>query len=391
MYQRLLNPLTTNSFFLFGARGTGKTTLIRQLFGAEDALLIDLLKPVFLAPLQANPQELENILAASKKPWCVIDEVQKVPQLLDVVHSQIEERGVKFALTGSSARKLKRDAANLLGGRAFLYKLFPLTHIELGSDFVLDQVLSFGSIAKIFELTSAREKTSFLRSYTEIYLKEEILVEQIIRNVPPFRRFLEIAASNDTEIINYANIGRDINTDPKNVANYYSILEDTLLGFFLEPYHTSIRKRQKNSPKFYWFDTGIRRVLSGTIDLPVTAKSFEYGSLFESFVVNEIYRLLTYSERSFKLSFIRVDENLEIDLVLERSGLPTCLIEIKSTTHVHQNHTSVLERYSKEFKNAVPYLFSLDRTAKKIGKVSCLYWREGLKEIGIELPALKPH
>lgn len=391
MYPRLANPLKTNSFFLFGARGTGKSTLLSQLFSEDEALVIDLLRPEFFATLQGNPGELTKILAVSNKPWCLIDEIQKVPQLLDIVHSQIESRGVKFALTGSSARKLKRDSANLLGGRAFLYKLFPLTHLELGDDFVLDQVLCFGSIAKIFDFNSIREKVAFLRSYAEVYLKEEILVEQIIRNVPPFRRFLEVAAAQDTEIINYAAIARDIRSDPKNIASYYSILEDTLLGFFLEPYHTSIRKRQRSSPKFYWFDTGVRRVLAGTIDLPVVARSFEFGSLFESFVVNEVYRLLTYSERSFRLSFIRVDNDLEIDLVLERAGLPTALIEIKSTTSANENHTAALTKYLKDIPNSQAYLFSLDITPKKIGSVSCLHWRDGLTELGITFPYKTEH
>lgn len=387
MYPRLLNPLLSNSFFLFGARGTGKSTLLEKTFTQDEALVIDLLKPEFLALLQANPGELERILAGSNKPWCVIDEVQKIPALLDIVHSQIESKGVKFALTGSSARKLKRDSANLLGGRAFLYKLFPLTHLELGEDFDLNEVLTFGSLAKIFSLSSQREKISFLRAYAEVYLKEEILVEQIIRNVPPFRRFLEISASQDTDLINYANIARDIKSDPKVVANYYSILDDTLLGFFLEPFHTAIRKRQRNSPKFYWFDLGVRRVLSGTIDLAVTPRSFEYGSLFESFVINEIHRLLTYSEKSFKLSFIRVDDNLEIDLVVERAGCPTYLIEIKSTSSVNENHLGVLERYGNEIGNSITLLLSQDKVAKKIGKVTCLHWEKGIEELNISLPS----
>jgi predicted AAA+ superfamily ATPase len=386
MYHRLLKPLKTNSFFLFGARGTGKSTLLSELFSPDETLVIDLLKPEMLAPLQANPGELSRILAQSRKPWCIIDEIQKLPQLLDIVHSHIESGGLKFALTGSSARKLKRDSANLLAGRAFLYKLFPLTHLELGADFDLESALRFGTMAKIFKLSSQREKISFLRSYTEVYLKEEILVEQIIRNVPPFRRFLEVAAAQDTEIINYAAIAKDIRSDPKSVASYYSILEDTLLGFFLEPYHTSIRKRQRSSPKFYWFDTGVRRLLSGTGDIPVVARSFEYGSLFESFVINEIHRLLTYAERSFRLSFIRVENNQEVDLVVERAGMPTALIEIKSTSSVNDSHTRSVERFMKDVAGAAGYVFSLDNIPKKINSVVCLHWMDGLKELGIEFP-----
>jgi predicted AAA+ superfamily ATPase len=144
MYPRLLKPLKTNSFFLFGACGTGKSTLLSQLFNRDEALLIDLLQPEVFAPLQGDPSELARILAQNRRPWCIIDEIQKLPQLLDVVHSQIESSDLKFVLTASSDRKLKRDSANLLAGRAFLYKLFPLTHIELGADFILEDVLRFG-------------------------------------------------------------------------------------------------------------------------------------------------------------------------------------------------------------------------------------------------------
>jgi predicted AAA+ superfamily ATPase len=383
MYPRLLNPLKSQSFFLFGARGTGKSTLLRGLFSGEEAMVVDLLEPLTLGQLQSNPASLGQMLAADPRQWCVIDEVQKVPALLDVVQSQIDTTTRKFALTGSSARKLRRDSANLLGGRAFLYKLFPLTHRELGEDFDLEQVLSFGSIARISAFATPREKISFLRAYTEMYLKEEILVEQIIRNVPPFRRFLEISAAQDTDLINYAAIARDIRTDPKNVAHYYSILEDTLLGFFLEPFHNSIRKRQRSSPKFFWFDTGVRRALAGTVDTVPQPQTFEYGSLFESFVINEIHRLLTYSERTFRLSFIRVDNQLEIDLVIERPGLPTALVEIKSTRQVNQNHLGPLAKYSRDITGSVPYLLSLDRLAKKIDGVTCLYWSDGLRELGV--------
>jgi predicted AAA+ superfamily ATPase len=381
MYTRSVNILKSSSFFLFGARGTGKSTLLSSIFDPSEALLIDLLDADLYSNLQANPSELNNILAASNKPWCIIDEVQKVPALLDIVHSQIEKKKIKFALTGSSARKLKRDSANMLGGRAFIYKLFPLTHIELQDDFDLDQVLNYGSLAKMTEFSQPIDKIKFLKAYVEAYLKEEVLVEQLIRKFPPFRRFLGISATNDAEIINYTNIAKDVRSDPKNIANYYSILEDTLLGFFLEPYHTSIRKRQSKSPKFYWFDTGVRRALSGTLDIPVSQKSFEYGSLFESFVINEINRLLTYADKDFRLSFIRVDDQLEVDLVIERTGMPTFLVEIKSTNYVHDHHIGGIEKYSKDINNSVALLLSQDRVAKKIGSVTCLHWIDGLKEI----------
>ena len=384
MYNRLLNPLTSNSFFLFGARGTGKSTLLRNLL--SDVLVVDLLNTDIYTRLLNRPSELNEMLESTTHQWCLIDEVQKVPQLLDVVHSQIEKKKIKFALTGSSARKLKRNDANMLAGRAFLYKLFPLSHWELGNDFDLNEAINYGTLPRVLQLTSPREKISFLKSYVNTYLKEEILAEQLIRNLPPFSRFLEVAASCDTEITNFSNIAADIHSDSNNVRNYYSILEETLLGFFLEPYHTSIRKRQKRSPKFYLFDTGVRRALAGTLDTPITPKSFEYGSLFENFVVNEIHRLLTYAERSFKLSFIRVDNNMEVDLVLERKELPTYLIEIKSTDYIREEHLKSLTLYSKDIPNSIPLCLSLDKVKRKISNVMCMHWQEGIKELGIAMP-----
>jgi predicted AAA+ superfamily ATPase len=171
--------------------------------------------------------------------------------------------------------------------------------------------------------------------------------------------------------------------DPKIVKNYYSILQDTLLGFLLEPYHTSLRKRQKNSPKFYWFDVGVRRALTGNIDYEIHQGSFEFGSLFESFLVNEIRRLLVYSERSHHLSFIRIDEHLEIDLVIERPGLPTYLVEIKSTERVNESHVKSLVKYCSEIKNSVPVLLSRDKVSKSIDGVNCFEWQQGLKEMGV--------
>jgi uncharacterized protein len=383
MFQRLINILDSNSFFLFGARATGKTSYLKTIFTKNRAFWIDLLEGEQLAQLQADPTTLGGMIERAGKEWIVIDEIQKIPALLDTVHLFIEKHQQKFALTGSSARKLKRGSANMLAGRAFVYKLFPLTYLELGDRFDLDTVLSFGALPKIFDFATTRERILFLRAYTETYIKEEILIEQLIRNSPPFRKFLEVSAQQDSEVISYSSIARDVLVDPKIISNYYTILEDTLLGFFLEPFHTSLRKRQKNAPKFYLFDLGVRRTLGGTIDLPVTPKSFEYGSLFESFIVNEIHRLLTYSERSFKLSFVRIDDKFEIDLVVERAGLPTFFIEIKSSSRVNEDHSRALAKLTPNQKGFIPLLLSNDPISKKFDRVLALHWQEGFKELGI--------
>ncbi len=382
MYSRQLKISKSQSFFLFGARGTGKTTFLREQFTTESSHFIDLLSDSLFAELQAYPDRLLDRVAGANKEWIVIDEVQKVPQLLDVVHQLIENRGQKFVLTGSSARKLKRGSANLLAGRAFVFRLYPFTHLELSTDFDLLEALQFGTLPRLRSLTEERDKRLFLAAYGQTYLKEEIISEQIVRNLPPYRRFLEVAAAQDTEVVSYTNIARDIHSDAKTVSNYFDILEDTLLGFRLLPYHNSVRKRQKKAPKFYWFDTGVVRELRGTVDVELKAASFEYGSLFESFIVNEIRRHCEYSERRYDLFYLRVDESLEIDLIIERPGLPTFLVEIKSTDRVHELHVQNLRHFAPDFPNARLLVISNDRTRRKIEGVLCLHWREAFQEMG---------
>jgi len=383
MFRRSLNTSKTNSFFLFGARGTGKTTLLEKDFDAEGSLYLNLLDPDLATQLQVDPGLLRQLVARHEGRWCIVDEVQKVPALLDIVHDLIEKKGSLFALTGSSARKLKRGSANLLAGRAFVFHLFPLTHREMGESFDLDVALAYGTLPKLSELHSPRDKKLFLKAYADTYLKEEILIEQLIRNLPPFKKFLALSAYQDTEVVSYSSLARDVLVDPKIITNYYSILADTLVGFFLEPFHTSLRKRQKKSPKFYWFDTGVRRALAGHLDNEVTPQSYEYGSLFESFVVNEAHRLLNYAERSFQLSFVRIDNNIEVDLIIERAGMPTYVIEIKSTKRVNEEHCRSVKKVSQMIKGSKPLVLSLDQNRKLIDGVECLPWDLGFKEIGV--------
>ena len=382
MYHRLINISNSHSFFLFGARGTGKSTLLKQTFG-KNCLQIDLLDQETFDQLIAYPSKINEIIESKSfnGTWIVIDEIQKAPKLLDIVHKKIEEKKFKFALTGSSARKLKRGQANLLAGRAFIFTLFPLTHLELGGDFNLQHALQFGTLPEAVTLKDVLDKRRFLKSYAQTYLKEEILSEQLVRNLPPFKRFLEVAGSTSSEIVNYSNIARDILSDAKTVSSYYQILEDTLLGFMLPSFHLSVRKQQKKAPKFYFFDTGVLRAISNRVDTTLEAKTFEYGLLFENFVVNEINRLLSYQEKQFSISYLRTKDDVEIDLIIERAGEPIILCEIKSTTHVDQRHSSHLEQLSKSFSNPRCILLSLDQTAKKIGTVDALHWTKGIREI----------
>ena len=383
MFPRQLNLSKNHSFFLFGARGTGKSSLLKSYFNANKSITVDLLNPELCDKLSAYPNKLLDIITdlKSEDSWVIIDEIQKVPKLLDIVHSLLSDKKFNFALTGSSARKLKRGAANLLAGRAFVFTLFPLTHQELGDSFKLQQAIEYGTLPECWQLTDELDRRRFLKSYATTYLREEIIEEQIVRNLPPFRRFLEAAAICNTDLVNYSNIAKDISSDPKTVKGYYEILEDTLLGFSLPSFHHSIRKRQKGAPKFYFFDTGVTRSLAAKIDYPVAPKSYEYGQLFESFIVNEIYRALNYEEKQFSLSYIRVDEKLEIDLVIERAGLPVFLCEIKSTDNTDQRHAKSLEILGKSFDGAAKLLIANDPIRKNFNGITALHWKEAIKVI----------
>ena len=389
MYKRQLNILKSNSFFLFGARGTGKTSLIREIFSSDSTFWINLLEGEEEERYQLNPDSLvERIDAQKTRPtWVVIDEVQKVPKLLDLVHQLIErkdnkDRNLKFALTGSSARKLKKGSANLLAGRAFTNHLYPLTYQELGDDFNLLDALAWGSLPFVINSKDEREKKSFLDSYTATYLKEEIIAEQLIRNTVPFRKFLPIASQCSGTILNLSKIARDLGVDWSTVKNYFEILEDTLLGFSLPAYDRSLRKQQLSAPKFYLFDLGIKRALDKTLSLKPTTGQI-IGPLFEQFIVCEAHRLNHYLDRDFTFSYLATQGGLEIDLVVERPGAKTALVEIKSGNHVHEQKLRHLKTLVDEFDNYEGFCLSGERHARKVDNVFVLPWDEGLKEIGL--------
>lgn len=391
MFSRLRHFLRKHSFFLFGPRGTGKSTLLRQRFEPELCLWLDLLDSQVEEQFSRNPQDLYAIVKAlpSKTVYVVIDEIQKVPKLLDEVHRLIEETDKIFILTGSSARKLKHGGANLLAGRAFVYHLFPLSFLELGKEFDLDKTLHWGTLPKIIGLKEDIEKGEFLRSYADTYLKEEIWGEQIVRKLPPFRRFLEVAAQCNGKIINYANIAADVGVDNKTIKEYFLILEDTMIGFFLEPFHNSFRKRLVEKPKFYFFDLGVVRSLSRRLSIPLLPKTPSYGEAFEHFIILEFLRLASYFQPEYRFSFIRTASDVEVDLVVERPGKPLLCIEIKSSDSISEKDISAFSKLTKDIPQSEAIVLSKDRFMKKFGHVTCYPWREGILEClgGIDLPS----
>jgi predicted AAA+ superfamily ATPase len=380
MVHRILKPLKTNSFFIFGARGTGKSTFLREQFG-EKFHYINLLEDKWESRYARDPDALKSDLAILKPSpkWIVIDEVQKIPKLLDVVHDLIETRNYRFVLTGSSARKLKRGSANMLAGRAFRYELFPFTHVELKQDFQLEFVLQWGALPKIFSLAE-EERTEYLRSYCQTYLKEEILQEQIVRNGMAFRDFLEIAAQENGKTLNFSKIARDINVDTKTAQSFFQILEDTLIGFYLPSFHRSIRKSTKLQPKFYLFDLGIKKTLEKSLRQKVVPGTSAYGLAFEHFVICEAFRLNSYWRLDFGLSHYQTSSGGEIDLVLSR-GRKVIAVEIKSRASIDAVEVRKLARVAQGIKATSVFYVSQDPVETLIDGVRCLPWKKFFEEL----------
>lgn len=382
--KRLLELPRSHSFFLFGARGVGKSSLLEVLFKPERTLYINLLDPLEEARFASNPNELIALVEAMpvSSKYVVIDEVQKLPKLLDVVHLLIENKKSKksFILTGSSARKLKASGVNLLAGRAFIYHLFPFSYVELAEKFKLEEALCWGMLPKTLSLKSKNTKQKFLQAYAQTYLKEEIWGEQLIKKLDPFRRFLEVAAQCNGKIINYSNISRDVGIDDKTVKNYFLLLEDTLLGVILEPFQHSFRKRLKNSPKFYFVDIGIARALSRMLTLKPMKSTSYYGELFEQFIIIECFKLATYYKSEYKFSYLMTEAGVEIDLVIERPGEKILFIEIKSSIAVKKEDLISMNKIIKDFGECEAVCFSCDPRQKKIDDIMIYPWEKGIKK-----------
>jgi len=390
MFPRLRHFSHKQSFFLFGPRGTGKSTLLKKRFEHHKCLWLDLLDAEVEDRFLRNPSELYAIVKALPKEtvYVIIDEIQKVPRLLDEVHRLIEETDKIFILTGSSTRRLKHGGANLLAGRAFVYHLYALSSFETKNTFDLDKALNWGTLPKIFAFEDDNQKNEFLRSYADTYLKEEIWNEQVIRKLQPFRRFLEVAAQCNGKIINYANIARDVGADDKTIKEYFNILEDTMIGFFLEPFHNSFRKRLVGKSKFYFFDPGIVRSLSRRLSVPLIAKTAAYGEAFEHFIILEFIRLAGYFQPDYRFSFIRTATDVEVDLVVERPGKPLLCIEIKSSDIVNESDISSFRRITQDIPDCEAVVLSQDRFMKKFDHVTCYPWKQGIEEFFPELSLL---
>lgn len=374
-YQRALNLLdllNKKSFFLFGPRSTGKTYLIKHQLG-ERAFIIDLLRSDLYLRLSANPSELEEMISGElgNRSLIVIDEIQKIPLLLNEVHRLIEEKHYRFLLTGSSARRLKTQESNLLGGRAWKALLFPLTWFEI-PNFNLDRYLLFGGLPHVYPSKHPDEE---LDAYVSVYLKEEIQAEGLIRKLPPFSRFLKTASLCNGHVLNFTETANDCQVPPSTVREYYSILTDTLMGFLLEPWLFSKKRKAIQTAKFYFFDTGVALALAGIRSLD--RHSNLYGTCFEQFLGMELRAYLNYHRIKDPLTFWRTTHGFEVDYLV---GDHTA-IEIKAAQKTAPKHVKGLKVLAEEQRFKKMFLVTQDKVSTQKEGIHAMYWERFLKEL----------
>lgn len=352
MYTRLLKiePESPKSFFLFGPRGTGKTSWVKATF--PDSVYIDLLDADFYMALQPNPKRLNQYIPANFKGWIVLDEVQKIPQLLDEVHRLIENNRYRFILTGSSARKLRKQGVNLLAGRALRYAMYPLTAEELGNDFDLQRALLYGQLPSVI---SEPRPQLYLKAYVSTYLREEVLQEGLTRNLMTFSRFLEVASFSQGSLINMSEIARETGVTLKVIINYFEILEDLLQSFFLPVFTKRAKRRMVSHPKFYYFDVGVYRTLRpmGPIDSPNEIS----GVAMESLFLQEIRAINDYMQYDYQFYYWRTTYGVEVDIIAYGpKGL--LAFEIKSKAYIDNNDLKGLKAFKEDYPEAKLFLIS---------------------------------
>jgi predicted AAA+ superfamily ATPase len=372
MYRRLLKLselLKKKSFFLFGPRATGKTTLIEQ--SLPNAQVVDLLHSKTYSMLVRNPSTLEEIITDPKK-IVVIDEVQKLPELLDEVQRLIRKRGITFLLTGSSARKLKHGAANLLGGRAWEARLLPLVSAEIG-DLDLERIVNHGGIPDIYNSDDPDED---LTAYVDTYLREEIKAEAVTRQISAFVEFLDACALSNGQEINYESLAGDLQISPSTLKNYFQILEDTLIGFRLKGFTDTRKRKATVRAKHYLFDLGVSRHLSKQGFIKLGSRAF--GDAFEHFIILETRAYLSYTRQRVEQRYWRSVSQFEVDLLIGTSQA----IEIKATEHPTEKHLRGLRALMEEgiFKNYYLVCLTPHKRVTEDG-IIIVNWRDFLAEM----------
>ena len=375
MFKRLINkPLESRkSFFLFGPRGTGKTTWLKH--NLPDALFINLLQSEFYNRLSANPGYLREMIPPNYRDWIVIDEIQRIPAILNEVHDLIESYRLDFIMTGSSARALRRKGVNLLAGRALTYYMHPLTVMEQQDDFNLRNSLQHGHLPARF---SEDNPEKYLKDYVQTYLREEVMQESLTRNIGHFSRFLEVASFSQGETININGVARETQIARPVAENYFSILEDLLIAVRLPIFNYKAKRRLISQKKFYFFDTGVYRAVRPIGPLDSDAEMD--GPALETLVLQELRAINDYLECGYKIHFWRTRNQLEIDFVLYGpKGL--LAIEIKRSRQVHYKETRALREFKKDYSSAVCYVFYGGSTPLYMEDITVLPIEYALKNI----------
>lgn len=344
MYTRIISPPKDKSFFLFGPRGTGKTTWVKTAF--PKAVFIDLLESETYNDLLANPQKLEWFIPKGFQDWIVVDEVQRIPALLNEIHRLIEKNRYRFVLTGSSARKLRKKGVNLLAGRALTYSFHQLTSMELGKDFDLGHSLKFGHLPCAY---TEQDPQAYLESYIETYLREEIQQEGLTRNLGAFSRFLEAASFSQGSVLNTSSVARECSIERKVVENYFSILEDLLIGYRLPVFTKKAKRKMAAHQKFYIFDVGIYRTLRpcGPLDMPAEME----GPAFETLFLQELKATNDYLRSGYKIYYWHTANEIEVDFVLYGiRGLKA--FEVKRTGRLNEGMLRGLKLFQKDYPSA---------------------------------------
>lgn len=365
----------SKSFFLFGPRGTGKSTWLKNHY--PHAIFIDLLEPETYRSYKAFPERLRDFVQAnSTTETFIIDEVQKVPELLSVVHLLLEEKkGWQFILTGSSARKLKRAGVDLLAGRATLKHMHPFMAGELKEKFLLENALTLGMLPVIYDSPNPLQD---LRTYISLYMKEEVQMEGIVRNSDQFARFLEIISFSQGSVLNYSNIARDCGVSHKTVENYVSILQDLLLAFTLPIFTKKAKRILTTHPKFYYFDAGVYRAIrpKGPLDQPEEIS----GIVLETLVVQHLRAWLDYSEKEGQLYFWRTKSGLEVDFIIY-GEIGFFAIEVKNSQKIRNEDLRALQEFNKDYESCKLILIYRGKEKLQKDNILCIPITEFLLEL----------
>jgi len=379
MVKRLIDLPASKSFFLFGPRQSGKTTLINSVFKNKIYKVNLLLSDQFFK-YSKDPSLLRKEVLEKKKviTHVFVDEIQRIPVLLNEIQHLLDTTRLHFIMSGSSARKLKRGYANLLGGRAVQRFLFPFLWHEVSDKVDLMHFLRFGSLPPIFLAGTEADKIDLLNAYVDIYLREEIQAEGIVRQIGAFSKFLDMAASQFGEIVNYSTVARECQQAVMTVKTYYEILVDTLVGFRLEPWRKSLRKRLSGHPKFYLFDNGVTNIIN-RYDRAIS-DPYLLGRLFEQFIVTEVMKAIKISRKMTNSYYWRTNAGAEVDLLLEQAGRLTGAYEIKWSKTITTGQLTGLKSFQEDYPEVPCYVVCNVDEPYRLGNILIMNWKQFLRK-----------